>query len=306
MPTLDEHPASSIIKMLNVGDSGAGKTGQLVSLVEEGYKLWVLDYDKGLDIIVNILRAKGKSHLLKNVTYETIAEKITFVKGKAFISKPPVAFRAAGNTLEQWNANSFTSNDIIVLDTLNTFSQSAFNDMLFIAGRLNLPGDAGLPRIQDYGMMATAVLTFIDALTSVSQSKLDSEGNKTTIPGLDCHVIINTHVKYLSPEDEALLASRDKQLEFSRAIGVPEAKGQEISRNIAKYFNTLVHSANTGNGPVKKREILTLNTGVLGTKSSNPVTVKDRYPIETGLADLFADILGHRGPLHPTTTTKGT
>lgn len=303
MPTLDDHPASSIIKMLNVGDSGSGKTGQLVSLVEAGYKLWVLDYDKGLDIIVNILRSKGKAHLLKNVTYETISEKIVFQKGKARISSPPTAFRAAGNVLEQWGADKFTANDVIVLDTLNTFSQAAFNDMLFLAGRLNLAGDAGLPRIQDYGMMATAVLTFIDALTAVSKKTIDAEGKETIIPGLDCHVIINTHVKYLSPEDEALLASRDKQLEFSRAIGVPEAKGQEISRNIAKYFNTLVHSANTGNGPVKKREILTLNTGVLGTKTSNPVTVKDKYPIETGLAELFADILGHRGPL-TTTPTK--
>ena len=303
MPTLDQHPALELVKLLHVGPSGSGKTGSLVSLVEAGYKLFILDYDKGLDIIANTLRADGKAHLMKNVHYETIMEEMKLKGGKATVGSAR-AFRRAGEVLNEWHAENFGPESIIVLDTLNTFSQMGFNEAMKIAGRLGLPGDAGRPRIQEYGIMADMVLAFIDMLTNVTTSRTDAEGKTVTIPGVDCHVIVNTHVKYLAAEDEALLASRDKNIEFTRALGVPEAKGQEISRNIAKYFNTIVYSTPVGRGPTARRTIYTTPQGVVDVKTSAPHSVKPNYPVETGMADLFRDILGHGAPVAQPTALK--
>mgnify|MGYP001496439716 CR=1 FL=1 len=50
MTSLADHHASSLVKMLYIGDSGTGKTGSLVSLVDAGYKVHVLDMDNGLDV----------------------------------------------------------------------------------------------------------------------------------------------------------------------------------------------------------------------------------------------------------------
>lgn len=302
MSTLDQHPALQTIKLLHVGQSGSGKTGALASLVEAGYKLYILDYDKGLDIIVNVLKAKGLSRLLKNVEYETINEEMKFKGGKAIVAAA-TAFRRAGQVLTDWKVDQLGPESVVVLDTLNTFSQVGFNEAMKMSARLNVAGDGGRPRQQEYGIMADMVLAFIDTLTNVTTVRPNPEPGKDNIviPGVDCHVIVNTHVKFLAAEDEALLASRDKNIEFTRALGLPEAKGQEVPRNIAKYFNTVIYSSVVGRGVGAKRTIFTTPQGVVDVRTSSPYTVKPTYSVETGLADMFRDILGHGAPQVPGT-----
>ncbi len=53
MPTLDAHESSRYAKLIYIGDSGTGKTGSLVSLLADGYKLKILDMDAGLDSLVH-------------------------------------------------------------------------------------------------------------------------------------------------------------------------------------------------------------------------------------------------------------
>jgi hypothetical protein len=276
MPTLSSHPALKIVRLLNVAESGAGKTGALASLVQAGYKLHILDYDNGLDIIVNVLRDSGHSALLENVEYETIRDPIIFRQGKPIVKSPPSAYKRAGKLLEEWKCEEWTDQDVLVLDTLNSFSTAAFNEALFAAGRLNQR-----PQIQDYGWMADSVLLFIDMITAESWPS---------------HVVVNTHVKYLAPEDESILASRDKELEFSRILGLPDAKGQEISRNVAKFFNTVVLTSSSGSGSGSRRRIYTTPQGVVSVKASAPKSVKPFYTVEDGLAPLFADLLGKKTP----------
>ena len=51
MPKGSEHKSRKYVKLLYLGDSGTGKTGSLVSLVQAGYKLRVIDLDDGLDAL---------------------------------------------------------------------------------------------------------------------------------------------------------------------------------------------------------------------------------------------------------------
>lgn len=262
MPSLDTYHEAPVLKLLNVGESGTGKTGQLASLALVGYNLHILDYDGGLDILANLLRSDPTA--LSRVRYETLRDTIVADKGIPKLKPPLHAYKDAGKTLMDWGADQFTPNDILVLDTLTTFSEAAFNEALFLAGRLNQR-----PQLQDYGWMADSVKLFIEMITS---------------PDLNCHVICNTHIRWFSADEESQTQAR----------GLPNAKGQEVSRVVSRYFNTVILSRTTGSGPATKRTISTQPQGVVEVKTSSPSSVKASYPIETGLASLFEDILGHK------------
>ncbi len=266
--TLDNHSSAKIVRLLNIGESGTAKTGQLASLALAGYNLYILDYDNGLDILANVLRHKDPE-ALKRVHYETIRDKI-IKRGKGYeIKSPPTAFARAGDVLTEWKADEFTAKDIIVLDTLNTFSSAGFNAATFAAGRLNQK-----PQQSDYGWMADRVLLFLEGLTS---------------DDMNCNLVVNTHIRYFDSDDETGMQAR----------GLPAAKGRQIPQNISKYFNTVIHSRTIGSGAGTKRIISTQPQGVIEVKTSNPIGVKPQYGVENGLAELFKDILGST-PSSPT------
>jgi len=268
MPSLADHHSAQVVKLLNIGESGSGKTGALASLARAGYRLWVLDYDNGLDIVQNALRDDKAA--LARVTYETLRDTITSVNGLPKLKPPIHAYKDAGRVLTEWKAQEFTPQDILVLDTLTTFSEAAFNEALVLGGRLNQR-----PQLTDYGRALESVKLFIEMITS---------------PDLNCHVIVNTHIRWFSGDEE----------NQTQARGLPNAKGQEISRVVSRFFNTVALTRSTGSGKATKRILSTRPQGVVEVKTSSPTTVKDEYPIESGLASLFADILGH-GPVAHTT-----
>lgn len=263
MPKLSEHPSIQLIKMLIVGESGTGKTGSLASLAKAGYNLHILDYDNGLDIVQDALRDDPAA--LNRVNYETLRDTVSIAGGLPKLKAPISAYKNAGKVLSEWKAQDFGPNDVIVLDTLTTFSEAAFNEALSVAGRLNQR-----PQLQDYGWMSESVKLFIEMLTS---------------PDMKCHVIVATHIRWFAADEESQ----------TQAKGLPNAKGQEISRVVSRYFNSVVLSRSQGSGPATRRLLSTQPQGVVEVKTSSPKNVKATYPIDTGLATLFQDILGH-GP----------
>lgn len=285
MRDLNAHPSLDIVRLLNLGENGTGKTGVLASLVIAGYTLWVLDYDNGLDIIVNALKAHykddtdGLTAAKSRLKFELLRDEVSFTSGAPKV-KDATAWKRSGEVMKTILAeNSLGANDIVVIDSLTTMSQVAFNHGMKLEGRL-LSGQR--PRKQDYGWMADSVLLFIDALTA------DTPYN----------VVVNTHIRYLQGEDATAEDDNGNQVPAGDLRGLPNAKGQEISRNIGKYFNTVVLSRTVGSGPNTKRIISTQPQGVVEVKTSNPWGIKREYKVEDGLAPLFADILG-RSPSQP-------
>lgn len=271
MPKGSAHPSMRLVKMLNIGESSTGKTGALVSLIVAGYTLWVLDYDNGLDIVLNMLRdEKGGPYAdnlsaipeaLDRLNYETLRDEIVLSAGLPKV-KAATAYKECAEVIKEWDIANLGPTDVLVLDTLTTFSDAAFNQALQAGQRLNQR-----PQLQDYGWMADSVKLFIEMITDAS---------------IPCHVIVNTHIRYFSGDEE----------EQTRARGLPNARGQEISRIVSRYFNTVVLTRSTGSGPGTKRQISTQPQGVVEVKTSAPSAVKPTYSIETGLAQLFRDILG--------------
>ena len=98
-------------------------------------------------------------------------------------------------------------------------------------------------------------------------------GNVTNQALVPCHCLVLTHITY--QEDASGAATK----------GFPEALGSKLNPKVARYFNNMiaVSSGSTGRFFKTKRD------GLIVCKTSRPI--KDQYSIDTGLKDIFADLL---------------
>ena len=272
MPAGTEHHSRNITKLLNIGPPGSGKTGALACLAEAGYRLVILDFDNGIDILINVVR-KHKPEALSNIIYEVCTDKMKMVPGmaggKIVTEGPPTAWVKAITGLSRWKfpiaagsketydlgpASSWGPETILVLDSLGLAGEAA---MRFVV-QLNAHQFLDYKDRADYGQAMDRLETLLQLLFS---------------DGIGCNVIVNTHITYV--EDRM-----NKSLQ-----GMPRALGSALPPKVGGYFNTIVRST-TKEG--SKRVILTrVDMAVELKLPLLPDALPSELPIETGLLTLF-------------------
>lgn len=260
MPTLDNHQSSSFAKVLYIGDSSTGKTGSLVSLVEAGYKLRILDLDNGLDSLVQFVKRQCPDKLV-NINFETRRDKFKASLAGPIISGQPKAFTDALALMTKWSDDTIPAEwgeqTIFVLDSLSAFGKSAFE------WAKGMNPSAKDPR-QWYFMAQGALENTIAMLTS---------------EGFHSNVIVISHVQFKENAD-------------GTTKGYANTIGSALGPIIPRYFNTLVLAESTGSGKNVRRKIKTLPTGVVDLKTPVPFKIEGELPLETGLATLFEQLKG--------------
>ncbi len=254
MPTLDEHESSRFAKLIYIGDSGTGKTGSLVSLLQAGYRLKILDMDDGLDSLVHYAREAGCD--LSLVEYEKYRDEYRATKAGPAIRGTPTAFVSALGKMEEWSAIE-DDKTFFVLDSGSAFGKAAFE---WAKGMSPMAKD---PR-QWYFAAQQAVEATIAMLTG-KQFKMN--------------VIVITHVNY-------------KELTEGSHKGYANFIGSAIGPVVAKYFNTLILAESQGAGSNTRRKIKTLPNGIIDLKVPNPKIEKE-LPLETGLATIINQLKGN-------------
>ena len=256
MPTLDQHQSSKFVKLLYIGDSGTGKTGSLVSLVKAGYKLRILDFDNGLDALVQFV-GKECPDKMKNVDFITLRDLVTpteagpvvtakaYVKGTKYLDK-----WEDGSAPKEWGEDT-----ILVIDSGTAFGASA------LAFATSLQPGAKDPR-QWYFAAQKSFENTIGMLTS--------EAFKT-------NVIFITHINY-------------KELQENIHKGYPSAVGSALGPTLPKYFNTMVQATVIGMGKNVRRKISTLPTAILDLKNPKPFKIEAEYDLGIGMAELFKEL----------------
>lgn len=247
MATLETYKAEAPIKMLIMGDTGSGKTGALASLANAGYKLHILDYDNGLDILATTV----KPEFLKNVEFEHLMEKRKVVNGQVLPASAPRAFSKGLSLLTEWGNKYKSLDDIIVIDSLTFMSDAALEHVQAGAGHIGKQ-----PEIQEWGM----AMNLIEDVLSILYSS-----------DIACNVIINSHIKYIQDEGTGIVKAQINTL------------GSKLPPKVGRYFNHMLWAGMVGS----KRVFKTKASAQMGLKSPNPAKVADQYPIETGLADYF-------------------
>lgn len=258
MPSLNNHPGVDVVKMLVVGDSGTGKTGGLASLVDAGYKLRILDFEAKLEPLIGYAKQKTK---LADISYITLKDEYKVVGSMMSISKA-TSFQLALKALNKWEdgeqdlgpVTSWNKSDVLVIDALSSMSRAAMNMVLLANNHFGKP-----PELQHWGAAMDTIEKVIGNLT-----------NPAIVP---CHLVMLTHVTVQESEGGGLVKA------------YPEALGSKLNPKVGRYFNNLIGLSLQGGEKTYK----TKKDGLLACKTSKPI--KDRYSLETGMAEMFKDLL---------------
>lgn len=261
---LANHQSSKAVKLLLIGDSGAAKTGSLISLVVAGYKLRVLDYDNGLDILAKLVRERCPEKAA-NVDYQTLRDKRKTTGTQTVFDGTPMAFTRGMQLLDHWKyknedgsevdlgkPSEWGADTVIVVDSLKFMGDAAYNR----AEALNPGAKDG--RVL-YGVGQEGLTNVIDILTS---------------DWIKCHVIVITHVQLQERGD-------------GTTKGFPAALGKALGPEIPKFFNSILMAETSGSGATFKRQLRTTPTAFLDLKNPGGTKMPPILSVDTGLAEFF-------------------
>jgi hypothetical protein len=255
MPSLEDHHSGQFAKLLYLGDTGTGKTGSLVSLVAAGYKLRVLDFDNGLDVLKAFVKRDCPQNL-KNIGYVTVRDKYKAGAIGPMVDGIPKALVNATKLLNKWEDDTIPAewgpDTIFVMDSLTGLGKAAFE----WAKGMN-PG-AKEPR-QWYHQAQQAVDNVLALLTSEA---------------FHANVIIIAHVQLVTKPDGS-------------TRGYANTIGKALGPMIGTYFNTMILAESNVIGSNVKRTISTAPTSILDLKNPTPFTIEKTLPLESGLATIF-------------------
>lgn len=255
MPTLDQHQSNDLTKMMVLGDPGSGKTGGLTSLVKADYHLGIIDFDNGLDPLVQYVRRECPDKI-SNVSYITLRDKYKMTVDGPVIVGAARAFADSMKLLDNWpdlgSPAEWGPKHILVIDSLTMMSKACFDWREQL-----VTSKAG-----KYDQRAV----YYDAQKVIEKSlaNLTSESFGT-------NVIVLAHVQYQEDEDGV-------------RRGYPKSVGSALSSWIGAYFNSMALCQTTPSG---KRVVKTTPTPMVTLKNPRPFDMMKEYPIETGFAEFF-------------------
>lgn len=258
MPTLDQHHSDKILKLLYMGDSGAGKTGSLVSLVAVGYKLRIVDFDNGLDVLAAYVR-KECPDKLNAISYITFRDKFKAGPTGPIVDGVPKAYVNALKLMSKWDDETVPSawgpDHVLVVDSLTGLGKAAFEWAKGIS-----------PMVKDPRQWYSAAQQSVDQFISL----VTSEAFAT-------NVIIIAHVQNVEGPDGLM-------------HGYANTVGKALGPLIPTYFNNVVLALRTGDGANARRMIKTIPTSMVDLKNSAPFKLDAELPLGTGLATLFSKL----------------
>lgn len=290
MPSFDSYRKSSK-KIIYLGDSGAGKTGSLVSLAAAGYNVRILDFDDKAEILRDFLYNPEKSiyrrprpglwtqqqadTVMQRMSFMTMTEHLT-IKGSRAVPRGDCWVRAM-NQLNHWtdgddkpgNISKWPETDILVIDSFSRLCEAAMNYQLSLNNRLLEGPRVGTSQSNDYSAAYKYIMDFINLIKSDE---------------IKCSVIIIGHIVFMErsgPQNTVTKESKGFLQVFGKAM---------ISPVISQHFPHVIRAKSIGNDPSVKRTIITNNDENVELITPAPLRVKKEYPLETGLAEYFRDV----------------
>ena len=265
MPSIANHQSNNFTKLLLLGDSKAGKTTSLASLVNAGYMLRILDLDNLLDGLKDRIFAEC-ADMAKNVEFRTLRDKYKTGPLGPMVDGTPKAFIDAMKMLDDWKyddinlgkPNAWGPDCILVLDSLTRLCDAAYAYHVALAG----------PKAD-----GRAVFFAAQRAVEMVLANLTSEHFET-------NVIVICHGIYQDLPDGTTKI-------------FPSGLGQKLSPKIPSYFPVYVRYKNVAGKrsvQIESDVMIDLAMPKLGAFAGKSL------PIETGLATIFETLRGESKP----------
>ena len=273
MPTLNSVPQDEIfIKAYLIGDSKDGKTASLISLVEAGYHLHVLDMDNKIhpSYFTNKVSELGPEAMSRVDFVQPRDRYINSPAEGTIAATPAKAYVEAGKQLDNWTGGDEPIklaeagvDHVLVIDTLNLLSVAAFNQARTISPDLK-----------------NSMLWYKSAQTSI-----DNIIQKLWGKDFRCHVLILSHIRDI--DLEYTVNNKGEKIP-TKTQGFAATIGTALSKEIGKHTNELWRIKRKGFGPTAKRIIVTSTDDrtLLGSSTDLP----RELPAETALREIFKSI----------------
>ena len=299
MGKLSDMAVENSVKLLLIGDSGAGKTGSLASLAAAGYRLHIIDLENKLTVLKNYILATCPDKL-QNVYAEVVMDKFKIGDTKATVAgrssnltKLPqaVVFDGApdirsriGKLWRKWDIDGEEvvlstldpDTDIVVIDSLTALSNAIMREYLAVNNRAD-----DYPNRNDYSQPQEMLRRFLELVAGPSAS-----------PNL---ILIAHSYQEMITKFVPDSTGRPKEVSIPGKI-YPLTIGAKLAPDIQRYFSHILEVRRAG----KERFIHTQPTTDLELKCPLP-DIEPKFPIETGLADYFQRVRGKSPEQSPLT-----
>lgn len=299
------------VKLINMGESGSGKTGALASLCAAGYNVRVLDLENGIEALVNLLIGKTSKYpkdSIKRLRWKTLTEPMRVLNG-AIIPRAATVWPNAVGMLESWSGDSIYDPELAARqyaerkaknpeaemsdderrgyakapDKLGTIYNWGKMDVL-CTDTLTALGDSANNHIMQMSGKLGGAQTSMESMRNIgsAQGLLDKYLQFMRDSTLKCNVIINTHVNWCKEDGS------NPEVGYTGTLyAFPTAIGKAMNLKIGRHFNHMVMTKRVG---VSSR-IYTRGLANAALKSGTPLQVNSDYAIEDGLSRYFADVL---------------
>ncbi len=268
MPTPTASALEIAIKLILLGDSGSGKTGALLSLIEAGYRLLILDYDGEFNsswLVNSIRRKKNASELLERIHYASLSDPIVVLpNGDVVVKGVPQAFSKGLRLLTNWKigdedlgkSDDWGLETVVVIDSFSFMCRAAFR-------------------------WATSVNTNPDERSTYYMAQKKAEGvlQLACSTSFKCHVILTAHMTFL-------------EMQGGLHKALPSTIGKAFSPDVPKYFNSMLEVKSKTTGGSTRRIIRVVPDHLVELKNPVPEGLPNELPIQDGLATFFQAVRG--------------
>ena len=243
MPVFSQHPNQRRVKLLLVGDPGAGKTGLLATLANEDYKVRILDLDNNLAILIAYLK-EGKAD---NISYYSIP------------AKDPDSWKKSIALTTKWNPPGEDLGDLTEWDskTVLVIDSATFWNEVCMAQVLKENG------------IADDKAGFDQSLWGVMNKRFENQVARLTSDRYKFHLIFIAHIR---------LIENKKTGGIMRAF--PSFLGQQLPNIVARYMNNVWLATRNKDGKPSLTTQTTRDMGYL--KCSAPHRVHAEAPFDLG------------------------
>lgn len=242
MPSFSLHPNSRRLKLLLVGDPGAGKTGLLATLANADYKVRIVDLDNNLGVL-NAYLDKGKGD---NITYYSIP------------TKDPESWRKSVQITTAWKTPEEDLGD------LTTWG----SDTVLVIDSATFWNDVCMAQVLKENGISDDKAGFDQSLWGVMAKRFESQVARLTSDRYKCHLILISHIRLIE----------DKRMGGMTKM-MPSFLGQQLPNVVARYCNNVWHATRKDNKPILGTQT---NRSMGYLKCSAPHKVAAEAPFDLG------------------------